>query len=125
MGSKYTSGNKYRNLLKNARFNFIHKRILDRLRSVINLVPLQLEYKMNIRNTNRRMSGNEYIKNTYYIMKRNRTQRILILLLTHTNFSTHTNILWTSTYHAKILWTDVAHTTHAKFLTHAIFTPFF
>ena len=68
-----------------------------------------------------------HIRNTHYIMKRNGTQRILILFLTHANFSTHANILWNKSIDTKILWT---HATHAKVLTHVIFfnpphKPFF
>ena len=68
-----------------------------------------------------------HIRNTYYVMKTNGTQRILILFLTHANFSTHTNILLTCATHAKVLWThatNAAHVTYASFLTQAnIYEP--
>ena len=52
-----------------------------------------------------------HIRNTYCIIKRNETQRILIFFVTHANFSTYTNNLWN----------HVTHATRAKILTHATF----
>ena len=56
-------------------------------------------------------------------MKRNVTQRILILFLAQAHFSTHTNILWANSTHTKILWPHATHATHPFYPRHPPILP--
>lgn len=79
---------------------------------------------MNIGIRNNECQELMYIRNTYYMMKMNEAQRILILVLAHANFFTHTNIVWTHVIHANILWTHAICLINAKLLwTYATHEP--